>query len=66
MTSAKKDIKQLHNDMEHVLNDAEFFLKDLKGQARVKKMFKKDAMHLRDHLQRLIDHLNDLSEEYEG
>ncbi len=65
MNSEEKDIKQLHNDMEHVLNDAESFLKDLKGQNHVKKMFKKDTRHLKNHLQRLIDHLNVLAEEHE-
>ncbi len=65
MNSEEKNIKQLHNDIEHVLNDAESFLKDLKGQLRVKKMFRKDTLHLKDHLQRLIDHLNDLAKEHE-
>jgi len=65
MSSEKKYIKQLHNDMEHVLNDAEYFLKDLKGQTHVRKMIKKDTRHLKDHLQRLIDHLKELEEEHE-
>jgi len=66
MSSEKKYIKQLHNDIERVLNDAEYFLKNLKGQNHVRKMFKKDTKHLKDHLQRLIDHLNELEEKHEA
>ncbi len=48
--------------MEHVLNDADQFLKDLKGRKHVKKMLKKDTKNLKEHLQRLISHLKELEE----
>jgi len=58
----EKNIKQLHKDMERVLNDAEHFLKDLKGKNHIKNMVKKDTKHLKEHLQRLVKHLEELEE----
>ena len=60
MNTTERDIRQLHVEMEHVLNDAEHFLVDLKGQRHTKRVVKKDVVHLKEHLQRLITHLNDL------
>lgn len=62
MGKERRNIKQLYSDMEHVLNAAEHFLKDLKGQKHVKGLVRKDTEHLKAHLQRLIDHLSHLED----
>jgi len=64
MSTAERDIRQLHLDMEHVLNDAEHFLVDLKGQKHTKRVAKKDVVRLKEHLKRLIDHLTNLEENH--
>lgn len=60
MTDYDRSINALHSDMAHILNDAERFLSDLKGQKKVKGIVKKDVRLLRDHLSRLVTHLEDL------
>ena len=62
MSTNDRDVRQLHMDMEHVLNDAEHFLSDLKGQKHTRKVVKKDVVHLKEHLHRLVAHLNDLED----
>ena len=62
MNKSDRDTRQLHVDMDHVLNDAERLLADLKGQKHTKGVVKKDVAHLKEHLQRLLTHLNDLEE----
>ena len=64
MTSQQKDVKDLNLAMEHVINDAEHFLKDLKGQKHLKKCVKKDVRHLKEHLQELIEHVTYLEIEH--
>ena len=60
MSTTERDIRQLHTEMEHVLNDAEHFLSDLRAQKHTHRVVKKDVVHLKEHLQRLIMHLNAL------
>lgn len=60
MSTDDRDVRQLHVDMEHVLNHAEHFLSDLRGQKRAKRVVKKDVVGLKNHLNRLIEHLNHL------
>jgi len=63
MASQQKDVKDLNLSMEHVINDAEHFLKDLKGQNHLKRLVKKDVRHLKEHLQKLIEHVAHLETE---
>ena len=64
MASQQNDVKDLILAMEHVINDAEHFLKDLKGQNHLKRMVKKDVRHLKEHLQGLIEHMTHLETEH--
>ena len=63
MEKNKKDVRQLHVEMEHVLNDAEHFLADLKGEKNKKGLVRKDIRNLKEHLQRLVSHLTNLEEQ---
>ncbi|NIA29549.1 MAG: hypothetical protein GWP06_06500 [Actinobacteria bacterium] len=63
MEKNKKDIRQLHVELDHVLNDAEHFLVDLKGEKNKKGLVKKDIRNLKEHLQRLVSHLTNLEEQ---
>lgn len=58
MDNNQLDIKQLHRDMEYILNDTEHFLKDLRGRKHLKRTVKKDALNLKAHLLLMTDHLN--------
>ena len=60
MTDHKSDIDTLRHDVTHILNDAQHFLRDLKGLRNVKGTVKKDVRHLRDHVNRLVAHLEEL------
>ena len=63
MEKNKKDIRQLHVEMDHVLNDGEHFLLDLKGEKNIKGLVKKDIRQLKEHLLRLVSHLAELEEQ---
>ena len=57
MGNPQIDNKDLQNDMEHVLKDADQFLSDLKGQKRARGRAKKHLQRLKEHMTRLIRHL---------
>jgi hypothetical protein len=54
MNIEQNSVKDLNLDMEHVINDAEHLLKDLKGQKHLKRLLRKDTRRLKEHLQKLI------------
>ncbi len=58
------DAKQLQIDMENVMKDAERFLGDLKGHKHTRGIVKKDVQNLKEHLERLIEHINRLEVKY--
>ncbi len=58
------DAKQLRMSMENVMKDTERFLADLKGHKHTKGIVKKDVQNLKEHLERLIGHINRLEIKY--
>ncbi len=58
------DSKQLRIHMENVMKDAERFLAGLKGHKHTRGIVKKDVQNLKEHLERLIEHINRLEVKY--
>ena len=54
----------LERDLGRVIEDTEHFLSDLKGHRSIKKLVKKDVTKLRDHLYRLLEHVEQLEENH--
>ena len=62
MTIDNNDIRALHLDLARVLNDAEYVIRNLKGQRKAKHLVEQDVRHLRDRLARLAKHLDQLQQ----
>lgn len=62
--SMSDDSRQLQKDIERVLNDADRFLSNLNGQKHLKKVFKKDIRHLREHTLKLIERLRNIEKKH--
>jgi hypothetical protein len=63
MKNRERQIELLNHDVESIVSDTERFLKDLKGQKRVKGSVRQDMRHLRSHLHRLVTHLHGVGAE---
>ncbi len=64
MADQQRDVRSLNLAMEHVINDAEHFLEDLKGQKHLKRLVKNDVRHLNEHLRKLMERVAYLETEH--
>jgi len=64
MTNTQRIKRDLNYLMERVINDADHFIEDIRGQKHLKRLYKKDIKHLQDHLSKLIDQITYIESEF--
>ena len=64
MTNQQRNVSDLNILMDRVIGDTEHYLEDLKGQKRLKRLYKKDVLHLQEHLHKLMERVNYLESEH--
>ncbi len=64
MANQQGNERDLNIMMERVINDTEHYLEDLKGQKHLKRLYKKDVLHLKEHLHKLMERVAHLESEH--